>query len=61
MKIKYATMSSPYGKFQETARKLGMTLIAVSSPVQNGYADNNQAPEVDRDERFLQKACGLSA
>ena len=48
-------------QFEDQVGKLGLLLVQIANPVQNGYVDNNQAPAVDRSERYLQGACGFPA
>ena len=48
-------------QFEDQVGELGLLLVQIANPVQNGYVDNNQAPAVDRSERYLQGACGFPA
>ena len=48
-------------QFEDQVGKLGLLLVQIANPIQDGYVDNNQAPAVDRSERFLQGACGFSS
>ena len=54
------SLSAPSPQFEQEAHLAGQLMQAIGNSV-NGYVDNNQAPAMDRAERVLQGACGLTS
>ena len=48
-------------QFEDKVSGLGLLLVQIANPVQDGYVNNTQAPAVDRYERSVQGACGFPA
>jgi hypothetical protein len=46
-------------QFARSATLLGQVMADIAEPLQDRYVNNSQAPEFDRNERYLDSACNL--
>jgi hypothetical protein len=54
------SVSAPSPQFEQEAHLAGQLVQTIGNSV-NGYVDNNQAPAMDRYERYLQGVCGQAS